>query len=61
MGTRTLHLEVSEKLYERFYRVVGTKLKGPKESFTKTMQSALEVALKEFLDSIEKTGEEVND
>ena len=60
MGTRTLSIEVSEELYERFHRLVGTKLKGPNESYTKAMQSAFEVALTEFLDSME-TGEEVND
>jgi len=58
MATRIMALEVPEELYQRFYHVVSSKLKSPKETYAKALQSALEVALTEFLDRIEKGGQE---
>lgn len=53
MATKLLTVEISQQLYERLHRVVGTKLKSPRESYTKAIQSAVATALDRFLDSLE--------
>ncbi len=58
MATRLLNVEISEQLHDRLYRVVGTKLKGSKETYAKAMQSAVEVALSRFLDGLEEADKE---
>ena len=58
MATRLFTVEISEQLHERFHRVVGTKLKGSKETYAKAMQSAVEAALTRFLDSLEENDKE---
>ena len=61
MGTKTLQVEISEALYDRFYRVVTEKggrwrSKNKKDAAYKAFQTAIEVALERFLDSLEKSG-----
>ena len=56
----TKSIDINEQLYERLYRVVGTKLKSPKESYAKAIQSAVEEALTRFLDSLEGNDNKVD-
>ncbi len=56
MGTKMLHVEVSDTLYDRFYRAVtdkNGKWRGSEQSAGKAFQTAVEAALLEFLDSLE--------
>lgn len=54
MATKLLTVEIPEKLYDRLQKVVGTKLKSPRESYAKATQSAVSTALERFLDSLEE-------
>lgn len=59
MGTKKLDVEISDTLYDRFHRDVTEaggiwRSKDKKETAQSALQSAMEVALKEFLDSRHK-------
>jgi len=59
MGTKKLQVEISETLYDRFYRVVTDKRggwRGSKQPAYKAIQTAIEAALQEFLTSLESKG-----
>ena len=56
MGTKLLTVEVSEELYDRFIQYVNGKWRA-KEPGYRAVYSAVEVALTDFLDSMEKGGE----
>jgi hypothetical protein len=58
MGTKILQVEISDVLHDRFYKVVTEKggkwrSRNKKEAAYKAVQSAVEIALKGFLDSLE--------
>ena len=56
MGTKMLHVEVSDTLYDRFYRAATdkkSKWRGSEQSAGRAFQTAVEAALLEFLDSLE--------
>jgi len=61
MGTKKLEVEISETLYNRFYRVVVDK-EGPwrsrKEQAYKAIRTAVEVALEQFLNYLESRGDD---
>ncbi len=57
MGTKMLQVEISDTLYDRFNSVVrekGGRWRGKKEAAYKAFQTAVEVAIEEFLNSLEK-------
>jgi len=57
MVTVTLKAEIPEELYNRFYRAATYKKgkwRGSKQSAEKALQTAVEAALKCFLDSLEE-------
>ncbi len=59
MGTKKLDVGISDVLYDKFYREVTEpegiwRGKYKKETAQSAFQSAVEVALKEFLDSRDK-------
>jgi len=59
MGTKILQVEISDTLYDKFHRSVTEpgglwRSKDKKETAQSAFQSAVEVALKEFLDSRDK-------
>jgi len=54
MATRSIPVEISEQLYERFYQEVSTKWKGSRETYARALQSAVKAALTQFLDSLEE-------
>lgn len=59
MGTEMLKVEISDTLYDRFDRVVtekGGRWRGKNEAAYKAFQTAVEVALERFLNSLEKSG-----
>lgn len=59
MGTKTLKVEISDTLYDRFDSVVrekGGPWRGKNEAAYKAFQTAVEVALERFLNSLEKSG-----
>ncbi len=58
MTTKTLTIDIPQHLYERFYHLVCTKFRSSKETYAKAMQSALEIALTNFLDSLEAEDKE---
>ena len=56
MGTKILHVEISDTLHDRFYRAATDKKgkwRGSKQSAGKAFQTAVEAALQEFLNSLE--------
>jgi len=59
MGTKILEVEISDALYDRFFRLVMDK-KGPwrgrREQAYKAIRTAVEVALEKFLNSLESGG-----
>ncbi len=59
MGTKTLQVEITDTMYDRFDRVVrekGGRWRSKKEAGYKAFQSAVEFALEKFLDSLERNG-----
>jgi len=57
MATVTLKAEIPEDLYSRFYRAATDKKgkwRGSKQSAGKALQTAVEAALLQFLDSLEE-------
>ncbi len=55
MGTKILQVEISDNIYDRFYESVTEpsgiwRSKDKKETAHSAFRSAVEVALKEFLD-----------
>ena len=57
MGTKMLHVEVSDTLYDRFYQAATDKKgkwRGSKQSAGKALQTVVEAALLQFLDSLEE-------
>jgi len=55
MGTKKLQVEISDTLYDRFYRAATAKKgkwRGSEQSAGKAFQTAVEAALLEFLNSI---------
>ncbi len=60
MATRLFTVEISEQLHERFYRVISTKFKAPKETYGKAINTAVEIALTDFLERMEKGGDKGN-
>ena len=58
VGTRTLKVEISDTLYDRFDRVVrekGGRWRGKNEAAYKAFQTSVEVALEKFLNSLEES------
>lgn len=58
MGTKKLQVEISDTLYDRFDKVVrekGGRWRGKNEAAYKAFQSAAEVALEKFLNSLDKS------
>lgn len=61
MGKKTFSVEISEELYDKFYRVVVSKegtWRGKKEQAYKVIDSTVEVAISKFLNDLEKKGDE---
>jgi len=59
--TKELSVEISDKLYTRFMRVVSLKgglWRGTKQKLDKAVNSAVESALSSFLDRLEKGDKE---
>jgi len=57
MGKKLLTVEISEELYNRFYSVVqpkGGPWRSRREAAYKAIESAVEIALTRFLDSLEE-------
>ena len=57
MGTKMLHVEVSDTLYDRFYRAATDKKgkwRGSEQSAGRAFQTAVEAALQCFLDSLKE-------
>ena len=58
MGTKILTVEISDILYDRFDSVVrekGWRWRGKNEAAYKAFQTAVEVALEKFLNSLEES------
>jgi len=51
-------IEIPEHVYTRLYRLVGTKLRRHGEPYARAMQSAVVIALTNFLDGLEAEDEE---
>ncbi len=63
MGMTKLQVEISDTLYQRFYEMVTKKggkwrSNNKKETAQKAVQSAVEVALEKFLDSLDNQSNE---
>lgn len=61
MGTKKLQIEISDTLYDRLYRVVTDKKgrwRGSKQPAYKAIQTAVEAALQEFLNSLESKNDD---
>jgi len=63
MGMTKLQVEISDTLYQRFYEMVTEKggkwrSNNKKETAQKAVQSAVEVALEKFLDSLDNQSNE---
>jgi len=57
MGTKTLQVEISDNLYDRFNRIIrekGGQRRGKNEAAYKAFQTAVEVALEKFFNSLPK-------
>ena len=63
MGTKMLEVEISDTLYNRFYRAVMDKegpWRGRREQAYKAIRAAVEVALDQFLNSLESRSSDSN-
>jgi metal-responsive CopG/Arc/MetJ family transcriptional regulator len=56
--TKAFVIEMPEDLFERFYQLVGTKFRSRGETYAKAMQSAVMIALTNFLESLEAEDKE---
>jgi hypothetical protein len=56
--TKAFVMEMPEDLFERFYQLVGTKFKSPRESYAKAMQTAAMIGITNFLDDLKKEDKE---
>ena len=57
MATKKLTVEIPEELHDRFFNYVINKFKAKEKPGYKEVNLAVEIALTDFLDSMEKAGE----
>ena len=60
MGTKKLMVDIPEELHDRFFEYVINKFKAKPEPGHKAINTAVEIALADFLERMEKGGDKGN-
>lgn len=60
MGTKKLMVDIPEELYDRFFEYVINKFKAKPEPGYKAINTAVEIALTDFLERMERGGNKGN-